>query len=87
MQVSVTSVIPNFPEKGNTQQEPKNRERTSGKSIARLEGTLLYISPEQTGRMNRVVDYRTDLYSLGKIGGWGKGGGGKGREVCGRLSL
>lgn len=30
-----------------------------------LEGTLSYISPEQTGRMNRVVDYRTDLYSLG----------------------
>ncbi|MEL7006153.1 MAG: AAA family ATPase, partial [Bacteroidota bacterium] len=24
-----------------------------------------YISPEQTGRMNRMVDYRTDLYSLG----------------------
>lgn len=31
----------------------------------KLEGTLAYISPEQTGRMNRVVDYRTDLYSLG----------------------
>ena len=31
----------------------------------RLEGTLRYISPEQTGRMNRSVDYRTDLYSLG----------------------
>src|SRR5262249_3604879 len=30
-----------------------------------LEGTLAYISPEQTGRMNRVVDHRTDLYSLG----------------------
>ncbi|WP_437476653.1 AAA family ATPase [Sorangium sp. So ce1014] len=30
-----------------------------------LEGTLAYISPEQTGRMNRVVDYRTDFYSLG----------------------
>ncbi len=28
---------------------------------------LLYISPEQTGRMNRVVDYRTDFYSLGII--------------------
>lgn len=24
-----------------------------------------YMSPEQTGRMNRLVDYRTDLYSLG----------------------
>ncbi len=30
-----------------------------------LEGTLLYISPEQTGRMNRSIDYRTDFYSLG----------------------
>ncbi|MCZ6679505.1 MAG: AAA family ATPase [Candidatus Poribacteria bacterium] len=30
-----------------------------------LEGTLEYISPEQTGRMNRSVDYRTDFYSLG----------------------
>ncbi len=28
-------------------------------------GTLAYISPEQTGRMNRAVDYRSDLYSLG----------------------
>ncbi|MEM9544065.1 MAG: AAA family ATPase [Cyanobacteria bacterium P01_E01_bin.42] len=30
-----------------------------------LEGTLPYISPEQTGRMNRGLDYRTDFYSLG----------------------
>jgi PAS domain S-box-containing protein len=30
-----------------------------------LEGTIAYMSPEQTGRMNRDVDYRTDLYSLG----------------------
>lgn len=30
-----------------------------------LAGTLSYMSPEQTGRMNRSVDYRTDLYSLG----------------------
>src|SRR5712691_3500812 len=30
-----------------------------------LHGRLAYMSPEQTGRMNRVVDYRTDLYSLG----------------------
>lgn len=33
----------------------------------KLEGTLTYISPEQTGRMNRVVDYRTDMYSLGIV--------------------
>lgn len=30
-----------------------------------LEGTLAYMSPEQTGRMNRLVDYRSDFYSLG----------------------
>lgn len=30
-----------------------------------FEGTLSYISPEQTGRMNRMIDYRTDMYSLG----------------------
>ena len=35
------------------------------KSAHMLEGSLPYISPEQTGRMNREVDYRTDLYSLG----------------------
>ncbi|MGR3319470.1 MAG: AAA family ATPase [Candidatus Anammoxibacter sp.] len=28
-------------------------------------GSLAYMSPEQTGRMNRVIDYRTDLYSSG----------------------
>lgn len=33
--------------------------------INQIEGTLAYMSPEQTGRMNRVVDYRSDLYSLG----------------------
>ncbi|MEM8505750.1 MAG: AAA family ATPase [Cyanobacteria bacterium P01_D01_bin.1] len=30
-----------------------------------LEGTLAYLSPEQTGRMNRGVDYRSDFYALG----------------------
>ena len=30
-----------------------------------LEGTLTYLSPEQTGRINRLIDYRTDIYSLG----------------------
>lgn len=30
-----------------------------------LEGTLRYMSPEQTGRMNREVDFRTDFYSFG----------------------
>jgi len=30
-----------------------------------LEGTIFYISPEQTGRMNRAIDYRSDIYSFG----------------------
>jgi len=30
-----------------------------------LEGTLAYIAPERTGRMNRPIDYRSDFYSLG----------------------
>ncbi|MEL6325404.1 MAG: AAA family ATPase [Cyanobacteria bacterium J06626_23] len=30
-----------------------------------LEGTLAYLAPEQTGRMNRGIDYRADFYSLG----------------------
>lgn len=34
-----------------------------GNSI--LECSLNYISPEQTGRMNRAIDYRSDFYSLG----------------------
>ncbi len=34
-------------------------------SLDVLEGTLAYMSPEQTGRMNRALDYRTDFYSLG----------------------
>jgi serine/threonine protein kinase len=35
------------------------------KNLNILEGTLAYLSPEQTGRMNRTLDYRTDFYSLG----------------------
>ena len=34
-------------------------------AFSKMEGTLNYISPEQTGRMNRSIDYRTDFYSLG----------------------
>jgi predicted ATPase/tRNA A-37 threonylcarbamoyl transferase component Bud32 len=41
------------------------REPQRPESPPMLEGTLAYVSPEQTGRMNRVVDSRTDLYSLG----------------------
>lgn len=42
-----------------------SRENPTLKNINSLEGTLAYISPEQTGRMNRPLDYRTDFYSLG----------------------
>ncbi|MEG4988252.1 AAA family ATPase [Microcoleus sp. BR0-C5] len=41
------------------------RENPTVKNPNVLEGTLAYISPEQTGRMNRSLDYRTDFYSLG----------------------
>jgi serine/threonine protein kinase len=41
------------------------RETQAIQTITALEGTLAYISPEQTGRMNRGVDYRSDFYSLG----------------------
>ncbi|MEA5470480.1 AAA family ATPase [Spirulina sp. 06S082] len=41
------------------------RENPILKSPDVLEGTLAYISPEQTGRMNRFLDYRSDFYSLG----------------------
>ena len=45
-------------------------ERISLKSLSlnnpeKLDGTIAYISPEQTGRMNRYIDHRSDLYSLG----------------------
>jgi serine/threonine protein kinase len=30
-----------------------------------LQGTIQFLSPEQTGRIGRIVDYRTDIYSLG----------------------
>ena len=42
---------------------PKEQQQLINPNI--LEGTLAYIAPEQTGRMNRGIDYRTDFYSLG----------------------
>ena len=42
---------------------PKENQTLKNPNI--LEGTLAYISPEQTGRMNRALDYRSDFYSLG----------------------
>jgi predicted ATPase/signal transduction histidine kinase len=41
------------------------RETQTLKNPNVLEGTLAYLSPEQTGRMNRGIDYRSDFYSLG----------------------
>ncbi|MBZ8181881.1 ATP-binding protein [Oscillatoria salina] len=41
------------------------RENPTLKNPSILEGTLAYLSPEQTGRMNRSLDYRSDFYSLG----------------------
>jgi serine/threonine protein kinase len=38
-----------------------------GKATALNEGALPYISPEQTGQMNRPIDCRSDLYSLGVV--------------------
>jgi predicted ATPase/signal transduction histidine kinase/tRNA A-37 threonylcarbamoyl transferase component Bud32 len=43
--------------------QPREQGRVTNPSL--IEGTLAYMSPEQTGRMNRVVDQRSDLYSLG----------------------
>jgi|GEM_PF-15459 len=43
----------------------RSQERFSYRNPNALEGTLAYLSPEQTGRMNRSLDYRTDFYSLG----------------------
>ena len=42
-----------------------NNENTTLKNPKDLDADLSYISPEQTGRMSRSLDYRTDFYSLG----------------------
>ena len=41
------------------------RERQSPDPLETIAGTLAYIAPEQTGRMNRSINSRSDLYALG----------------------
>jgi predicted ATPase/signal transduction histidine kinase len=41
------------------------RDRESSSLTEEVAGTLAYMAPEQTGRMNRSVDFPSDLYSLG----------------------
>ena len=52
---SISSLLPK-----ETQQLQTPHELAQG-----LEGTLAYLAPEQTGRMNRGIDYRADFYALG----------------------
>jgi len=42
---------------------PRERQSPAGPEV--IAGTLAYMAPEQTGRMNRSIDARSDLYSLG----------------------
>jgi predicted ATPase/signal transduction histidine kinase len=43
------------------------REEASVEPPARIRGELAYLAPEQTGRMNRAIDARSDLYALGVL--------------------
>lgn len=42
-----------------------SREHQDVAILNNIEGSLQYMAPEQTGRMNRDIDYRTDYYTLG----------------------
>jgi len=42
---------------------PRERQRAEPPEV--ISGTLAYMAPEQTGRMNRSIDSRSDLYALG----------------------
>jgi PAS domain S-box-containing protein len=43
------------------------RERPAADPPEVIAGTLAYMAPEQTGRMNRSVDARSDLYAVGVV--------------------
>ena len=45
-------------------------EKPEPSPLVAIEGNPLYLAPEQTGRMNRSVDYRADFYSLGASFYW-----------------
>ena len=42
-------------------------ERSVFRPLRLIEGSLPYVSPEQTGRLNRMIDGRSDLYALGVV--------------------
>ena len=44
-----------------------SREHAALGAAEEIEGVLAYLAPEQTGRMNRAVDYRADFYALGVV--------------------
>jgi len=48
---------------GISTQLPQESQQLS--SVSSLEGTLHYVSPEQTGRVSHPIDYRSDYYSFG----------------------
>ena len=48
---------------GSALDTPMHTTKSEGQEV--VEGTLPYMSPEQTGRINRPLDYRSDIYSLG----------------------
>ncbi|MDA3791040.1 MAG: sigma 54-interacting transcriptional regulator [Desulfobacula sp.] len=45
--------------------KPFNNKETLFQNLNIVEGTLSYISPEQTGRIGQTIDHRTDFYSFG----------------------